>query len=100
MTRRPPFTDLPSLITWLGELRPPERVQIARLLGDTVTGRELARLADATVYEMTRNASRAEVAAELGTTVRAVQRAVTNHIAHSGAEGSRGPARSRGAETK
>lgn len=93
MTRRAPFTNLPTLTAWLRELRPIERIRVARLLGDTKTTRELAAIADATVYEMTRTASRADVADELGTTVRAVQRAITNHIALTGCEPRRGPQR-------
>jgi hypothetical protein len=93
MTRRAPFNDLASLLTWLDELRPTDRVHVARLLADTRTSRELARFADATVYDMTRTASRVDTAAELGTTVRAVQRAITNHIARTGAESRRGPQR-------
>lgn len=93
MSRRAPFTDLPSLLAWLDELRPADRVHLARLLADRATTGDLARYADATVYEMTRAASREAAAMELDMSVRAIQRAITNHIARTGAERRRGPER-------
>ena len=90
MTRRP-FTDLPTLVAWLEDLPPVERIHIGRLLADTKTTGEVARVADAVVYEMTRTASRAEVAEQLGSSVSNVQRAVSNHIRHTGAQRRRGP---------
>jgi hypothetical protein len=70
------------------DLGPPaDRGWIARLLGDTNTTRNLTAIADAVVYDMTRDASRADVAEQLGTTVWAVQRAVSTHIVRTGVEG-------------
>lgn len=78
---RPPFTDHDSLMTWLAALPEPDRVRTARLLGNTQTTRDLAAAADATVYEMTRQATASAVAAQLGLTVKQVRRAVENHSA-------------------
>jgi hypothetical protein len=91
VTKRPPFTDLPTLLAWLNDLSPVDRVRVARVIGDTKTIGAVAPVADAVVYDMTRTASREEVAARLGTSVRAVQRAVSNHIRHGGASRRRGP---------
>ncbi len=87
MTRRVPFTDLASLTAWLGELRPADRIHTARLIADTKTRGEMVRLANAEIYERTRDATTAQVAEQLGITERAVKRAVSEHRAATGAEG-------------
>lgn len=81
MARRAPFTDLDTLIAWLNALTPADQVRTARLLADTRTSRDVAAVADATVYEMTRDDPAPAVAQRLGLTVKQVRRAVENHAA-------------------
>lgn len=97
MTRRVPFADLASLVAWLGELRPGDRIHTARLIADTKTRGEMVKLANAEIYERTRDATNADVAKELGITERAVKRAVSEHRAATGAEG-KPPGRRKAAE--
>lgn len=86
MTRRVPFTDLASLKTWLGELRPADRLHTARLLADTRVRRELADYANAEIYTYSRGNTGPEVAAHFGITERAVKRAISEHRKATGAE--------------
>ncbi len=87
VTRRAPFTDLASLKAWLDELRPADRVRIARLISDAKTRAEMVKLADTEIYERTRDATNAAVAAELGITERIVKRAIGKYRKETGAEG-------------
>ncbi len=87
VTRRAPFTDLASLKAWLGELRPADRVRIARLIADARTRAEMVRLAATAIYDRTRDATNADVAKELGVTERVVKRAITEYRKKTGAEG-------------
>jgi methylphosphotriester-DNA--protein-cysteine methyltransferase len=86
MTRRAPFTDIATLKTWLASLRPGDQIRTARLLADNRTRRELVTLANEEIYNRTRDATSAEVASALGISERAVRRAVSEHIAATGAE--------------
>jgi hypothetical protein len=70
---------LADLRTWLGEFPPAERVHLARLLADTRTIGELAAIADATIYELTRDASSTDVAQQLGLSAKQVKRAVEQY---------------------
>jgi hypothetical protein len=87
VTRRAPFTDLASLTAWLRELRPSDRVRIARLIADGKTRAEMVKLADTEIYERTRDATNAQVAEELGISERIVKRAITEYRKKTGAEG-------------
>jgi methylphosphotriester-DNA--protein-cysteine methyltransferase len=87
VTRRAPFTDLASLKAWLAELRPADRVRIARLIADARTRAEMVRLADTEIYERTRDATNADVAADLGLSERIVKRAINEYRKKTGAEG-------------
>lgn len=82
-----PFTDHDTLMTWLAALSDADRVRTARLLGDTKTTGEMARLADATVFELTRHATAPAVAQQLGLSIKQVRRAVENHAARQRSAG-------------
>lgn len=86
MTKRPPFTDRETLLAWLNAFSPADRVHVARLLGDTKTTGALAAAADATVYDMTRDATAAAVAEQLELSVKQVRRAVEQHAARMRAQ--------------
>jgi hypothetical protein len=74
---------LDDLRAWLDGLQPAERVHLARLLADTRTAGELAAMADATIYELTRHARSVDVAGQLGLSERQVRRAVEQHCARA-----------------
>jgi hypothetical protein len=86
MTTRPPFRDRDELLRWLDGMRPADLVHTGRLLGEGVTARAVAARADQAIYEMTRTASQAAVAAELGLSAKQVKRAVEQHAARLRAE--------------
>ncbi|GAA2623982.1 hypothetical protein GCM10010399_64180 [Dactylosporangium fulvum] len=97
MTRRVPFTDLASLKAWLGELRPADRIHTARLIADTKTRGELVQLANAEIYEHSRDHTTPETATHFGITDRAARRAISEHRKATGAEG-KPPGRRKAAE--
>jgi hypothetical protein len=80
-TNWPPFGSLDELLAWLDTLPVPAGVATARLLADRTTQGALAAYADHAVYEMTRRDTYPVVEGLLGTTRRAVERAVANHLA-------------------
>jgi hypothetical protein len=78
MATLPPRT-VEDLLAWLDELPPLERVHLARLLADTKTTRDLAAAGDATIHALTREATAAAVAEQLGLSAKQVKRAVEQH---------------------
>jgi len=74
-----PDPTVPELAAWLRELPPIERARLAGLLADARTVVAVAAIRREAVWEATRAASRAEVAAALGVSPQAVGKAVTEH---------------------
>jgi hypothetical protein len=77
--RKPP-TTLAELIDWLGALPSVERAKVAAVLVDARTIVAVAEVRRAAIYEATRSAPRAEVAAELGVSRQAIGKAITEHL--------------------
>lgn len=73
--------DLDKTLEWLRSLPVPERARMVRTIGDAQARQAIAALGDEAVYEWTRSATWAEVAKELGVSVRTVNKAVTRHRA-------------------
>jgi hypothetical protein len=68
-----------DLLAALRELPMDARVKVCRLLADGVTAKAVSAVGDEAVFEMTRVESYEVVAARLGVSVAAVNRAVTAH---------------------
>jgi hypothetical protein len=77
--RKPP-TTLAELIDWLGALPSVERAKVAAVLVDARTIVAVAEVRRAAIYEATRSAPRAAVAAELGVSRQAIGKAITEHV--------------------
>jgi hypothetical protein len=85
-TARPPAPTLAELVEQLAELErldPIAQAQAARKLA-TVMPVALAAIADAAVYDATRELSQPTVAGRLGVTVKAVEKAVRQHRQRTG----------------
>jgi len=93
-------TTLPAardaLLAALAALPAVTRVRVARMLADGSTAREVGALADAAVYELTRaeHATYASVAATLGVSINAINKAVRQHNARTASADSSPAARS------
>lgn len=84
----PPFTDVGSLVAWLGTLEPADRHRVIALLANHRTGVTLAALADREVYEAGRSGggtlTRDEVVALFGTTLAMVRLRVCRYRRKTG----------------
>lgn len=79
-----PAPTLDDLLAWLRQLPPLDRARLAGLLTDARTVVAVAAVRREAVYEATRTAPRAQVAADLGVTTQAIGKAVTEHRRRSG----------------
>lgn len=77
MPRRPVTLD--SILADIAALPALQRAQLLAQLVSHDTGQRLGALRRAAVYELTRRRTYAEVAADLGVSVAAVNKAVTEH---------------------
>jgi hypothetical protein len=73
--------DREKVLAWIRSLPLPERARVVRTMGEARVRQAIAAEGDRAIYELTRNATWAEVARELGMTTRMVNRAVTRHRA-------------------
>lgn len=84
---RPPAPTLAELIEQVAELErldPIDQARAARTLA-TIMPAALAAIADSAVYDATRELSQPTVASRLGVSVKAVEKAVRQHRARTGA---------------
>lgn len=80
----PDLADLAAALADLARLGDVDRALAARRLAASLPA-QLAAIADAAVYAATRGATYATVAGRLGVSVKAVEKAVRQHRARTGA---------------
>lgn len=76
------MTDAPGLdavVAWLSSMPPIDRARVAGVLVAHDTTARLAAIRRAAIYEATRTSSHATVAAALGVSLSAVNKAITEH---------------------
>lgn len=71
--------DRDEFLEWLKSLPALERARLARALANTETTKAIGALGDEAVYELTREATWADVAEKLGVSVATVNKAVSRH---------------------
>jgi hypothetical protein len=74
-----PQVVLESVLAWLAALPPIQRAQAAGMFADPATSSAFAAARRGAIYEATRTASHDEVAAALGVSPFAVNKAITEH---------------------
>jgi uncharacterized protein YdbL (DUF1318 family) len=71
--------DLDGLLRWLTALPAIQRAQTADMLVSAATVRAVGRIRRAAIYEATRDSSYTDVAASMGVSTSAINKAVTEH---------------------
>lgn len=84
----PDIRDLDDFLAWLRSLPPLQRARMAKVLANVETSREVRKIGDEAVYELTRDRPWSEVAELLGTGIASINKAVSRH---NGVARPRGP---------